>query len=207
MKYFPLITLFLFGLASAQNQRVLEVEVNGIEVFQFDLEAVAHLNIQTHEENKIVIEVFAEGEYQDELFFTESIVGEVFQFSTNADILLQDGFDKLSAMKVFAVEINIKLPTSKRVEINSTSASVYGNGKFFQLDVSLKNGSIELSPFEGNAHLSTYTGNIFLATSDAKVVANSRNGIVDVVDFDFEDNYVEITTVDGNIEVKQIVTK
>lgn len=207
MNYFPIIILFIFGLMSAQNQRALEVEVNGIEVFQFDLEAVALVQLQTHQENKIVIEVLAEGEYQDELFFSESIEGEVFQFSTNADILLQDGFDKLSAMKVFAVEINIKLPTSKRVAINSSSASVHGNGKFNQLDVALKYGSIELSPFEGNAYLSTYMGNIFLATRDAKVNANSRNGMVDVADFHFEENYIEITTVDGNIDVKEIEAK
>ena len=75
--------------------------------------------------------------------------------------ILQSGYDKLSAHKVFSLEIKLIVPENLKIEIESNIASVTAIGEFEYLQIQLKQGNCEVLNFSGNALVNTFTGNIF----------------------------------------------
>ncbi|MFO7718929.1 MAG: hypothetical protein R6W85_00645, partial [Gillisia sp.] len=117
--------------------------------------------------------------------------------------ILQSGYDKLSAHKVFSLEITLEIPEGLEVFIKSNIASVSGSGTYKNLEVELKSGNCELTSFQGNALVNTYTGSIDVQTKNAEITAISRNGNLMVPPDITGKNKIHLTTINGNIRVRE----
>jgi DUF4097 and DUF4098 domain-containing protein YvlB len=195
------VFLWISSTAFSQNINLQKIDASGITKVELEVDAVSKVSLKTHKENYILLHSVTEGEYRDDFFLLHQVIDGVFYISSNYDLKLEDGFDKLSAMKVFSVEIEIFIPEDLSVFISSSTASLEVLGQYYELNVALKSGSVLLNNYEGNAHVHTYNGNIDISTVDAKVNATSRNGTIHVVDFYVKRNFIEITSINGNIKV------
>jgi len=198
------VFLWISSTAFSQNINLQKIDASGITKVELEVDAVSKVSLKTHKENYILLHSVTEGEYRDDFFLLHQVIDGVFYISSNYDLKLEDGFDKLSAMKVFSVEIELLIPENLSVFISSSTASVEALGRFYELNTALKSGSILLKNYEGNAHVNTYNGNIDISAVDAKVVANSRNGIVQIANFEVKRYFIEIISINGNINVASV---
>src|SRR5690606_17153034 len=117
-------------------------------------------------------------------------------------VFLED--DKLAAHKVLAVEIVLIVPNTISVEVKSKLASIFANGNFKALAVSIENSNCELRNFSGNAHLKTKDGNInVVAESGVSGIAISINGTVENMLPKRGKFTVQAESVNGNIRLLQ----
>lgn len=200
--------LFLLISSAGFSQLINSHKMDASEIkkVELHLDAVSRILLKTHQDKHIILRSVAEGEYRDVIFLAHELVESVFFVSSKYDDKFADGFDKLSAMKVFSVEVELLLPENLSVFISSSTASLEASGKFYELNVALKSGTILFENFEGNGHLHTYDGNIDISTVDAKVAATSRNGIVNTANFEVTRYFVEIKSINGNINVQSVNT-
>jgi len=204
MKLHFTIVILLFSLAvSAQKDTSQQLEANGIKSLHIDTDEVFKINIKTIEGDYILISTHAEGEYFNDIALNTEVLGETINLTTQFREILQSGYDKLSAHKVFSLEITLEIPKDLKVFIKSNIAAVEAEGEYDFLQIQLNSGYCNLVNFEGNALINTYNGAINVKTSGATVIASSRNGKV-FLPIDFNGNHtIKATSINGDIRVEE----
>ena len=173
-------------------------EIERIEIFA---DEIFRINIKTSEENEILLESHSEGEYYNDINLDVETFQEKIIFTSQYREILQSGYDKLSAHKVFSFEITLTVPRGLDVYIRSNIAAVIASGDYNRLGVELQSGSCTLTAFTGDATINTYRGDIFVETNDAVITAQSGNGKVEVP-ADLQGNYkMELRSINGDIKV------
>ena len=202
MKIYISIFLFVSSLtAFAQKDTSQLLESKGIEQINIDTDEVFKINLKTVSGDQIKIKTHAAGEYYNDISIDLEQKADVLNITSQFREILQSGFDKLSAHKVFALEISMEIPEGMQVYINSNIASVEAAGSYKYLQVQLNSGHCNLTSFIGNALINTFNGAINIETTDATVVANSRNGTLSLPP-DFPGIYqIHATSINGNIRV------
>ncbi|MCB0464110.1 MAG: hypothetical protein KDC78_00335 [Aequorivita sp.] len=137
-----------------------KIASEGIKTLSIVDDAIYKITIQSSEESTIKILAHISGEHSESVIMEEKIVDGTLSLKTGFAPFFTLENDKLAAHKVMAIEVNITLPKKMAVIIKSKLASVYTNGIFENLDISLENGNCILIDFLGNAHLKTLAGNI-----------------------------------------------
>jgi len=204
MKLHFTIVILLFSLAvSAQKDTSQQLEANGIKSLHIDTDEVFKINIKTIKGDYILISTHAEGEYFNDIALNTEVLGETINLTTQFREILQSGYDKLSAHKVFSLEITLEIPKDLKVFIKSNIAAVEAEGEYDFLQIQLNSGYCNLVNFEGNALINTYNGAINVKTSGATVIASSRNGKV-FLPIDFNGNHtIKATSINGDIRVEE----
>ena len=116
---------------------------------------------------------------------------------------LAGGYDKLSAHKVFAMEVEIRVPEGLEVVITSNLASVIASGNFERFHADLKQGYCKLLDFSGSAVINTYSGDILVETDSGAIEAKSRHGKLILPDFLPGQMPLRLTSIDGDIQVRK----
>ena len=145
-----------------------------------------------------------EGEHSENLVIIDSINQGVLRLSTDFQPLFKADNDKLSAHKVLSVELQLSIPKPIDLNIKSDIAQTKIEGQFPNVFIELKTGNCTLDPFFGNATINTINGTINIKTNNAKTIAKSKTGIVDVVQFKLALHQLNLQTVNGNINVSKI---
>jgi hypothetical protein len=204
MKLHFTIVILLFSIAvSAQKDTSQQLEANGIKSLHIDTDEVFKINIKTIKGDYILISTHAEGEYFNDIALNTEVLGETINLTTQFREILQSGYDKLSAHKVFSLEITLEIPKDLKVFIKSNIAAVEAEGEYDFLQIQLNSGYCNLVNFEGNALINTYNGAINVKTSGATVIASSRNGKV-FLPIDFNGNHtIKATSINGDIRVEE----
>ena len=198
-----LLTLLISvpGLSQKDTREIIDAE--NLSRINIDTDEVYLINIVTTNKSEVRIRTHSEGEYFDDIILNTSIEGDKLIIKTKYPQRLAGGYDKLSAHKVFSLEIELMIPENLEVRISSNIASVQGMGDFKSIFAELKQGYCKLLDFSGNAVINTYSGNIFVETSSGLIEANSRNGKVDIPEFLPGRNPLKLTSIDGNIMVRK----
>lgn len=204
MKHF-LILLFSFcSLGSfAQKDTAVEVDAQGIKKLYILTEEVFKINLKTSKTNKITLTSHSEGEYYNDISLDMLVEQDQMTLTSKFPAQLQNGYDKLSAHKVFSLEITLEIPEGMEVYVRSNQASLLGIGSFNYLEAELRTGFCQLTNFTGNALINTYSGNIALETSNAVVTSLSRNGKVVQNGFSRGDHKIELRSISGDISVRE----
>ena len=202
MKIYISIFLILTSLTGfAQKDTSQLIDANGIEKINIDTDEVFKINLKTVSGDQIKITTHAAGEYYNDISLDLEHKKEVLNITSQFREILQSGFDKLSAHKVFALEISIEIPEGLQVYINSNIASVDAAGTYKYLQVQLNTGHCNITSFLGNALVNTFNGAINIETTDATVVANSRNGTMSLPPDLPGIHQIHATSINGNIRV------
>lgn len=204
MKNFCIITLFLFSFSMAAQKTTVEViDAQHITAIQFDSEEVYKITVKTAPVNEISLTTRTEGEYYNNISLDTEIRGNTLYLKSRFRESLQGGFDKLSAHKIFVMEVELTVPEGLDVEIVSNVGSTYLTGRFSNVFLELKNGSAYLDNFRGNAVINTYDGNIEVQSPSVSVEAESRHGFVEIPIIAQGVHHLKLKSINGNIKVTE----
>lgn len=204
MKHFLLMFFLFFHFASfAQKETNTVIDGEKINSIVISSDEIFRISITAAPVEKITIKTMADGEYSNDISLDSKVKGETLFLTSRYRAILKSGFDKLSAHKVFAMEVVMEIPENLDVEVVSNLASVIGKGHFEDLFIQLKSGYCELKNFTGNAIINTYDGDVDIKTSSAVVEASSRHGRINVPSGSFGANTIQISSINGDIRVKK----
>lgn len=195
--------VFISGTLFAQRDTREIIDAENIKSIQIDTDEVYHIKITATKTSQISISTHSEGEYFNDIILNTEQQKDVFKISTRYPERLTGGYDKLSAHKVFSLEIELEVPQGLEVIINSNIASVEASGEFRSIYADLKQGYCKLLDFSGDAVINTYSGHILVETSSGLIEAESRNGTVEIPDFLPGRNPLRLKSIDGDIKVRK----
>jgi len=203
MKKLLLLFFFLSYQVQAQKETTNTIDAEGINNLILSADEIFKITITTAPVETITITTHSDGEYYNQISLDARVEGETLLLESRFREILQSGYDKLSAHKVFAMEITLEIPEGLSVDIGSNLASVHAAGTYEYLLVQLKTGSCYLSRFTGDALVNTFNGNIDVSTSDARVKAVSRHGKIVLPEGNTGSHKMELTSINGNISVQK----
>lgn len=205
MKNYISFFLILFPiLCMAQKQTRQRIDAEGIEVIEIAADEVFKIEVKTAETDIIEMTTEAEGEYFNNIGILSRREGNKLIFESTFNKILENGFDKLSAHKVFSIKTEFLIPKNLNVEIASNIASVMAFGDYKNLQIQLKQGNCEVMDFSGNAVVNTYSGDVFFTLKNlVNVEAISRKGTVKIVQDQKSGDVLKLTSISGNIEVRK----
>lgn len=203
---FKLVIFFLLVVHFSVAQKQTEKQWNAQQIEKVDIngEGIFKINIKNSESNTIDLVVKFEGEHSENLVIIDSVSQGVLKLSTDFQPLFKADNDKLSAHKVLSVELELSIPKHIDLNIKSDIAQTKIEGHFPNVFIELKTGNCMLDSFFGNATINTISGNINIKTNNAKTIAKSKTGIVDVKQFKLALYQLNLQTVNGNINVSKI---
>lgn len=194
---------FIAFLASAQKETSELIDAHNIRSIRINTNEVYQIRLTTTRSSQIAIKTYSEGEYYNNILLETTIEKKELKITTRYPEILTGGYDKLSAHKVFSIEVEIEIPRGKEVVISSNLASVIATGDYKSFYADLKQGYCKLLEFSGIAVINTYTGDILVETSTGLIEASSRNGKVEIPDFLPGRNPLRLTSIDGDIMVRK----
>lgn len=203
MRYYLIFFIFLFSsIAFAQKDTTKQLDAHGIKSLYIETDEVFKIHIETtNNSDQVSIFTHSEGEYFNDIALNTEVKENAIYLTTQFREILQSGYDKLSAHKVFSLEVTLEIPENLQIFIKSNIASVEANGIYDFLQIQLNSGYCKLSDFEGNAIINTFKGAINIQTTDATVTAVSRNGEV-MLPAGFSGKHkIKATSINGNISV------
>lgn len=202
-RYFPILFLLICLPVTAQKHTEQVIEAGNIEKIVFSSDEIYRIRIKAVAGDEIRIFSDTEGEYFNNISLDSEVRSNTLYLSSRYREILQSGYDKLSAHKVFSMEVTLEVPEGILAEISSNLASVHLTGDFESILVQLNSGSCYFDDFTGDAVINTYDGNITGTVSSAKFQATSRHGEVDVPQSHSGNHKMVLTSINGNIKVSE----
>lgn len=198
-----LISLFFIETGFSQKDTSQSFDAQKLEQLYIYTDEVFKINLLTSDTDQIILTSHTDGEYFNEISLETEMLQNKMILTSKFRKILQGGYDKLSAHKVFSMEITLEIPENIQVFVRSNIASVTGKGTFKNLQIELKSGYCRLEYLEGNAVINTYNGSIWVAAHNSKITANSRNGRVNMPAPAHGKYQVNLTSINGNISVPE----
>lgn len=202
LKKFCLLLVFCCSMSLHAQRDTREIfNASGIESIDILTNEVFKITITATNTDRIRLITHSEGEYFNQILVQTKVDNGNLSIRTSYPQELTGGFDKLSAHKVFSLELELEIPKDLEISVDSNIASLITFGSFSQLTANLKDGYCDLKEFAGNATINTYDGNIRVETGSGLVDAESRNGTVEIPEHFSGRNPIKLKSIDGNILV------
>ncbi|MDX1601919.1 MAG: hypothetical protein R3209_02525 [Salinimicrobium sediminis] len=204
MKFFFSLLILLLGFtAAAQKHTTHVIEAGDLEKIVLSSDEIYSIKISTHPGTEVRIVTDTEGEYYDDINLEVERRNQTLFLKSRFREILQSGYDKLSAHKVFSMEVELEIPENLVVEVNSNVASVFLTGSYESVLIQLKTGSCYFENFEGAAVVNTYEGNILGSARNFTSEANSRHGQVEVPQNSHGIHKMVLTSINGDIKLTE----
>lgn len=198
-----MILILLSGIISAQRNTEEIISAEGLTAIQINTDEVYLITITASETSEVTILTHSEGEYFNDIILNSEVKDGKLILTSEYPQKLAGGFDKLSAHKVFSLEIEIKVPENMEILVTSNIASLIAKGNFNAVYADLKQGYCRLLSFDGTAVINTFKGDIEVEASQGLIEADSRHGKVTIPDFLPGRKPLRLTSIDGNIMVRK----
>lgn len=179
------------------------IEAGEIQKIILSSDEIYRIDVKTIPGEQIRISTDAEGEYFNEINLDLETREHTLYLNSRYREILQSGFDKLSAHKVFSMEVALQIPEGMVVEITSNVASAFLAGSYEHILIQLKKGSCYLKDFKGSAVINTYDGNIWGTAINFAAEANSRHGKVGVPQNPYGIHKMVLTSINGDIKLSE----
>lgn len=201
--FYILFLLLLSPGVSAQKDTGQMMDASDIEAIDVLTNEVYHITLAAANRQTISVKTHSEGEYYNRISLEYEREGDRLKITSEYPEILSGGFDKLSAHKVFSLEIVMEIPEDLEINIVSNLASVEARGRYKLLMAQLKEGYCILKDFTGDAVVDTFNGNIEVETREARLEAHTRNGKLQVPENMYGQNLIKLKSIDGNISVRK----
>ena len=199
--FIAVVLCCLPGFAQKDTHEI--IDASGIERINIETNEVYLIRMFSTNTDKIKVRTHSEGEYFNQILLKTRVQGKQLEISTEYPQRLTSGYDKLSAHKVFSLEIELEIPQDMNITVRSNIASLEGKGEYRSVFAELKQGYCTLRDFTGSTVINTYSGNILVETSRGLIEARSRNGRVEIPEFLPGRNPIKLTSIDGDIIVRK----
>jgi len=184
-----------------------------LKTVYFTLNSVSEISIHTttNQENNllsslpsITISAHSEGEYANHFIINEKETATALNIDGDIAFTYPNYQDKLSAHKVHAISVKIRVPEGLQVIVQSDIGNVKVSGGFESFRADLASGNCFLKDMEGNITASSVSGNIYLQANSGKLVTETNSGRVRVVNLSEGTSIFNLKTNNGNITVNRI---
>ena len=188
-------------ICTAQKNTNRIIDIGNIEQIDINLDEVYKIKITTSKTAKIKITTHSEGEYYNDIALETTRESNTLKIKSTYPAILTGGYDKLSAHKVFSLEVEISIPEDMVVNTYSNLAAVIAQGKFKSFRANLKQGYCKLTNVSGEVAINTFKGDIIVATKTGSIKANTRHGNLHLPEFLSGKNPITLMSIDGDITV------
>ncbi|MUP45235.1 hypothetical protein E0K83_05690 [Gramella sp. BOM4] len=202
-RLFCILFLFFGIMAQAQRETRETIDARNIEILRIATDEVYQIKLIATETPGISIKTHSEGEYFRDIILDTEIKDGELKITSRYPQELAGGYDKLSAHKVFSLEVEIRVPEGLEIVITSNLASVIASGNFERFHADLKQGYCKLLDFSGSAVINTFSGDILVETNSGAIEAKSRHGKLILPDFLPGQMPLRLTSIDGDIQVRK----
>lgn len=172
MRYF--ILLFILGIGTVSySQKIIEKVINSKNISEIEIDSnlLYNISITTSKNSDIQIKTKVQGENFEKVLLSIKEKDKTLYLKPEFIPFFELENDKLATHKVVSIELDLQIPESMILKINSSLASLEMNGAIKTLEVNLENGNVQLKNFSGNAFIKTNRGSI-IAYAKNKVVGN-----------------------------------
>ncbi|WP_442846942.1 hypothetical protein [Leeuwenhoekiella sp. H156] len=198
------VFIFLQSLSGFAQKRMLNtLDSQAVKGVFIDSDQVFEVFVRAVEGSGFSVNAEVEGETFETLKLDTTVENGLWHIETGRTFGFKNIDDKLAAHKVLSVVLYIEMPQDKEVWVDSDLASVQLTGAFDQINLNLSGGGCMLNNFRGSGIVNTLRGSITAAVSDTRVLAESRNGIVNTQETSAGSHLLSLKTIDGDISVSQ----
>ncbi|MFD0863459.1 hypothetical protein ACFQ1M_14685 [Sungkyunkwania multivorans] len=198
-----LIFLLFYSVASSQKRVEKVLNFEAAQIIEVNAENCFRLDVNTHAENKIVIEAAVAGEYQNDLLVSIKELENRLQIGADFQPMFKDPNDKLSAHKVVSISMKIWLPENRQLKIRGNYTNTKITGVYQDLQVQLNDGSCRLRQVAANVVVSTLDGDIHISQISGEVNATSRHGRIVQEKISSGNSQLLLKSINGNIYIKK----
>lgn len=192
-----LFSVSLFG----QKETLETLDAKNVEAIRIFANEVSSITIETSSTKTISVATHSEGEYYNRIGLDIKREHETLIINSKFPQALSDGFDKLSAHKVFSIDLKLLIPAGLRVYVKSDQASLTATGDYSLFEAELNQGFCDLIDFSGNGRVQTIMGDIHFETRDTRIEAESRNGKMQKPFPQSGSNLLKLSSVNGDISL------
>ena len=204
MKYITPLFLLCVLLSSAQKNIEKTFVLNkGVSAVVFDLEHVFSIKLKSSKKPGITLKAISEGEYANHFVITEDVTDGIMTISGSIAFTFPNNQDKLSAHKVHAITIEITVPESLKITVNSGIGNLDAKGYYKQLTTNFLSGNSWLHNVSGSLQIQTVSGNINLVAKEGRVIFETKTGVVAKEQLVNGPSVFKLKTIKGNINIKQ----
>ncbi|WP_029038143.1 hypothetical protein [Salinimicrobium xinjiangense] len=203
MKFIFPILFLIYLPVKAQKTTQHSFEADDIQKIVLAGDEIYRIELKSVKGDQIRIFASTEGEYYNNISLDHEIKEQSLFINSRFREILQNGYDKLSAHKVFSMEVTVEIPQGMALEISSNIANVYITGAFENVLIQLKSGSCQFSDYSGEAVVNTYTGNITGEVAPAEFEVSSRHGEVQVPPNTYGMHKMVLTSINGDIKLSE----
>lgn len=192
----------LFSNAQKKTEKTLVLDT-GISTIELDLEHVFTINLESTSSANITIKAVSEGEYANHFVITQNSIGNKMVISGRIAFTFPNNQDKLSAHKVHAIAIEISVPESVNIIINSDIGNLDAKGQFKSLTTNFMSGNCVLTDVSGGLLIQTVNGSITLTAKNGIVIPETKSGIIIQEQLVKGNSVFKLKTTKGNINIEQ----
>lgn len=204
LQRFILLVLLLGCFAGFAQKTILNtLDAQSVKGIFIDSDQVFEVFVKATSSSEFSVTAEVEGETFETLKLDTKVENGLWYIKTGRSIGFKNIDDKLAAHKVLSVVLYVEMPLNKEVWVDSDLASVQLTGAFDQINLNLLGGGCILNDFRGNGIVNTLRGNIRAEVNDTRVLAESRNGIVNIEETGSGSFLLSLKTIDGDISVSQ----
>lgn len=191
--------MFLTTTLSGQNSTIQSWPSDEVHALELVLPFSNHVEIIGENRSSIQIEYLTEGEYKDDLRLKSTLQME----GLIVNELLSPGFnpqqDKLSAHKVMASSIRLRVPDFVRLSIQIENAKSILKGVSHALFLKQRYGSVLIASKAINGKVVTQGATIKIPHDKKKVFASSKKGKIEGINGVKEEADLFLQSNSGNI--------
>ncbi|WP_372917653.1 hypothetical protein [Salegentibacter sp.] len=202
LKNISILLAALFSVSLFGQKETLEtLDAKNVEAIRIFANEVSSISIETSSTKTISAATHSEGEYYNRIGLDIKREDETLILNSKFPQALSGGFDKLSAHKVFSIDLKLLIPAGLRVFVKSDQASLTATGDYSLFEAELNQGFCDLIDFSGNGRVQTIMGDIHFETRDTRIEAESRNGRMQKSLPQSGSNLLKLSSVNGDISL------
>jgi hypothetical protein len=171
-------TFFLGFSAFGQvqwNKTLNELDLKGITI---DMRFIHGLTLSTHRSKDVLLNTQSEGEYQLQYVVVTQYDNHWLTVYPQRAPSFKSYNDKLSAHKVIAMNLEIRVPEYIKVEIEANQGNLNVSGLYRELYIQIDEGSLKMSHIAEQSTIKTKGASVYLNIDSGTVETKSEKGKV-----------------------------
>lgn len=196
------MALLLFTGLNGQVVQEHRFRSSEIERVTVDASLLSRLEVEESTTGFLDLCYRAEGEYQEGTELTLHSQGKELRIGCEYATDFVVPGDKLSAHKVYSVDISIRIPSGKSLAIRGESVRVDCSGRFRSLDIQTTTGDCSLSVRCPYANVQTISGRILAELNEGTVYAESKYGEVRLSPIPESADHYRLSSIRGDVVVE-----
>ncbi len=171
-------TFFLGFSAFGQvqwNKTLNELDLKGITI---DMRFIHGLTLSTHRSKDVLLNTQSEGEYQLQYVVVTQYDNHWLTVYPQRAPSFKSYNDKLSAHKVIAMNLEIRVPEYIKVEIEANQGNLNVSGLYRELYIQIDEGSLKMFHIAEQSTIKTKGASVYLNIDSGTVETKSEKGKV-----------------------------